>query len=75
MDGVVVVRTVKPQQGDTAKFLRGFYGGLTSAGVPIVGVEKSNSTPSAVKTYRDRGLSTVDESLPRQHVLIFTSKP
>jgi len=61
VDGVVVVRTVKPQQGNTAKFLRGVYGGLTSAGVPVVGVEKSNTIPSAVKTFRDRGLSTVDD--------------
>jgi hypothetical protein len=61
VDGVVVVRTVKPQQGDTAKFLRGFYSGLTSVGMPIVGVEKSNTIPSAVKVYRGRGLSTVDD--------------
>jgi hypothetical protein len=61
VDGVIVARTVKPQQGDTARFLRGFYGGLTSAGVPVVGVEKSNTVPSAVKVYRDRGLSTVDD--------------
>jgi hypothetical protein len=61
VDGVVVVRTVTPQQGDTARFLRGFYSGLASAGVPAVGVEKSNSKLSAVKVYRDRSLSTVDD--------------
>ena len=61
VDGVVVVRTVKPQQGDTARFLRGLYTGLTSAGLAAVGVEKSNSTISAVKTFSDRGLSTVDD--------------
>jgi hypothetical protein len=61
VDGVVVARTVKPQQGDTARFLRGFYAGVTSAGVPAVGVENSGTTPSAVPVYRDRGLSSVDD--------------
>jgi hypothetical protein len=61
VDGVVVVRTATLQQGDTARFLRGFYTGLASAGVPAVGVEKSDSKLSAVKVYWDRGLSTVDD--------------
>ncbi len=64
IDGVVVARTVKPQQGDTARFLRGFYAGLTSVGIPAVGVEKSSTTAAAVrliKLYRDRGLSAVDD--------------
>src|SRR5436305_1958862 len=41
IDGVVVVRTAKPQQGDTMRFLRGVYSGLASAGVPAVGVENT----------------------------------
>jgi hypothetical protein len=61
VDGVVVVRTVKPQQGDTAPFLRGVYTGLASAGNPAVGVEKSNSKVSAVAVFQDRSLSTVDD--------------
>jgi hypothetical protein len=61
VDGVVLVRTVSAQQGDTARFLRGFYGGLASAGIPVVGVEKSNSKMSAVGVFQDRGLSTVDD--------------
>jgi hypothetical protein len=60
-DGVVVVRTVKPQQGVTAPFLTGLFEGLASSGVPTVGVEKSGSTVSAVSVYRDRGLSAVDD--------------
>jgi hypothetical protein len=60
-DGVVVVRTVDPQQGDTARFLRGLYTGLASTGVPAVGVEESGRTPSATPVYRDRGLSSVDD--------------
>jgi hypothetical protein len=61
VDGVVVARTVKPQQGDTYRFLRGFYTGLSSAGVPAVGVEKSATAVSAVPVYEHRGLSAVDD--------------
>jgi len=61
LDGVVVVRTVNPQQGDTARFLRGLYTGLASSGAPAVGVEESGRTPSAAPVYRDRGLSSVDD--------------
>jgi hypothetical protein len=61
VDGVVVVRTAGPQQGDTARFLRGFYTGIASADIPAVGVEQSNSKVSAVGVFQDRGLSTVDD--------------
>ena len=61
VDGVVVVRTAKPQQGDTMRFLRGLYSGIASAGVPAVGVENSGTKVSAVKVFRDRGLSAVDD--------------
>jgi Copper transport outer membrane protein, MctB len=61
VDAVVVARTVKPQQGDTARFLSGLYSGLASAGVPAVGVEKSDTKTSAVDIYRDGGLSSVDD--------------
>jgi hypothetical protein len=63
VDGVVVVRTVKAQQGDTMRFLRGLYSGLVSAGVPAVGVEKTNTNTklSALKVFRARGLSAVDD--------------
>ncbi|MEX2646625.1 MAG: copper transporter [Gaiellaceae bacterium] len=37
-DGVVVVRTTDPQQGPTASFLNGLYGGLTGS-VPAVWVD------------------------------------
>src|SRR3954462_15869423 len=61
IDGVVVVRTAKPQQGDTMRFLRGLYSGLASAGVPAVGVENTNTKLSAAKVFRARGLSAVDD--------------
>jgi hypothetical protein len=60
-DAVVVVRTVPPQEGATARLLRGLYHGLLGAGVPAVGVEATDTQPSAVPTFRDRGLSTVDD--------------
>ena len=61
LDGVVVVRTAKPQRGDTSRFLRGVYSGLASAGVPAIGVENSGTKLTAVKTFRARGLSAVDD--------------
>ena len=61
VDGVVVVRTAKPQQGDTMRFLRGLYSGLATTGVPVVGVENTNTKLSAVKVFRARGLSAVDD--------------
>jgi len=62
-DGIVVVRnpSLKPQQGDTARFLQGLYNGLAAAGAPVVGVETSETKPSAVPVFKDRGLSSVDD--------------
>lgn len=57
-EAVVVVRTAEPQAGRTARFLRGLYDGLDS--VPVVGVEQTRSTPSAIEVYRRSGLSSVD---------------
>jgi hypothetical protein len=60
LDAVVVARTAEPQRGQTARFLAGFYAGLAAAGVPIVGVETTDTETTAVPTYRDHGFSTVD---------------
>jgi hypothetical protein len=60
-DGVVVVRTIKPQEGPTARFLRGLYTGLASSDAPAVGVEDTGTTPSAIPTFDDRGLASVDD--------------
>jgi outer membrane murein-binding lipoprotein Lpp len=61
VDGVVVVRTVKAQEGETAQFLAGIYDGLADSGVPAVGVETSDVGESAVPVWSDAGLSTVDD--------------
>jgi hypothetical protein len=60
-DGVAVARTVAPQAGPTARFLAGFYAGLGSAGVPAVGVERSQAGDSAVGAFAKQDLSTVDD--------------
>lgn len=60
LDAVVVARTAEPQRGQTARFLSGFYSGLAAAGVPVVGVETTDSEATAVPTYRGHGFSTVD---------------
>jgi hypothetical protein len=61
VEGVVVARTVKPQNGQTAVFLSGLYAGLGDASVPAVGVEPSGVSQSAVPTWTNAGLSTVDD--------------
>jgi hypothetical protein len=60
-DGVVVVRSAGPQQGPTSRFLTGLYAGLAAAGVPVVGVETTKATPSAVPAYTRAGFSSVDD--------------
>ena len=47
VDAVVLARSADPQQGDTARFLRGLYEGLEGA-VPAVGVEETGTEPSIV---------------------------
>jgi len=61
VDGVVVVRTVKAQKGETLRFLVGLYEGLAGNGVPAVGVERSGAGDSAVGAWSDAGLSTIDD--------------
>lgn len=65
VDGVVVARSGGPQSGVTTQFLAAFYRGLAATGVPAVGVEMSDASPSAVESFRRRDLSTIDH-LDRQ---------
>jgi hypothetical protein len=60
VDGVVVLRTAEPQQGDSSRFLAGFYQGLGSTGVPVVGAEPARVEQSAIPIFQGHGLSTVD---------------
>ena len=59
-DAVVVVRTVEPQQRETARFLAGLYSGVGSLGKPAVGVEPSRVQQSAIRVFQQHSLSTVD---------------
>jgi copper transport outer membrane protein MctB len=59
-DGVIVVRTVPAQTGQTANFLKGLYRGIRDVGVPAVGVELSGSDGSAAEAFKKADLSTVD---------------
>jgi hypothetical protein len=59
-DGVVVIRTAKPQAGATARFLTGLYAGLAESGVAAVGAETTIENPSAVGVWNGAGLSSVD---------------
>lgn len=60
-DGVVIVRSVTPQTGATALFLKGLYAGLADVGVPAVGVERTSDVISAIKAFQRAGFSTVDD--------------
>jgi hypothetical protein len=60
-DGVVIVRSVTPQTGPTALFLKGLYSGLADVGVPAVGVERTDVAGSAIKAFQRAGFSTVDD--------------
>jgi Copper transport outer membrane protein, MctB len=60
-DGVVIVRTAAPQGGPTALFLKGLYAGIADAGVPAIGVERSDDDGTAIKAFKQAGLSTVDD--------------
>jgi hypothetical protein len=60
-DGVIVVRTADPQRGATSRFLRGFYSGLGSAGVPAVGVEQTDAANPATNAFAQASLSSVDD--------------
>jgi Copper transport outer membrane protein, MctB len=59
-DGVVVVRTAAAQTGATALFLKGLYSGIRDAGVPAIGVERTQDGESAMERFQKAGLSTVD---------------
>jgi Copper transport outer membrane protein, MctB len=60
VDGVIVARTAEPQRGATTQFLAGFYRGLAATGEPAVGVETSDTRPSALEAFSRRELSTID---------------
>ena len=60
-DAVIVVRSALPQRDGTAKFLHGLLSELTDLSLPVVGIERTGTKPSAVPVYRKVGLTSVDD--------------
>jgi hypothetical protein len=59
-DAVVVAHTARINHPPTARFVSGLYAGVTGAGVPAVGIERTAEQPSRIAVFRGAGLSTVD---------------
>jgi hypothetical protein len=72
VDGVVVARTAKPQQGETMGFLASLYSALARTGVPAIGVQEAGAGLSAVQPFASNGLSTVDsiDTVPGKLALV-----
>jgi Copper transport outer membrane protein, MctB len=61
-DGVVIVRSGGPQtELATARLLNGLYSELASRPIPVVGVERVGTRPSAMSVFTRFGLSTVSD--------------
>jgi Copper transport outer membrane protein, MctB len=59
-DAVVVAHTARISHVPTARFVSGLYAGVSGAGVPAVGIERTAEQPSRIAVYRGAGVSTVD---------------
>jgi len=78
LEGLVVVRAeptgMTPEEAQaSAAFESGLIAGVTAAGVPVVGVELSNTEPSQVSWYKSQGISSVDDldALAGQAALLY----
>jgi hypothetical protein len=60
-DGVIVLQADVVTEPATRTFLAGLYEGLASGAAPAVGAERSNASPTLVSTWRQAGLSSVDD--------------
>lgn len=60
VDAVVVSHTVVTAKDDTQRLIDGLYAGLAAAGVPAVGVERTDARPSRIAVYRTNRISSVD---------------
>lgn len=62
VDGVVVVQPESLRDRATRRFVDGLYSGLASAGVPVVGVERTTAEQSHIGRFTESGgFSTVDD--------------
>jgi hypothetical protein len=78
LEGLVVMRSepsgMTPEQTEAiAAFESGMIAGVTAVGVPVVGVELSNTEPSQVPWYKSQGISSVDnlDALAGQTALVY----
>jgi hypothetical protein len=78
LEGLVVMRSepsgMTPEQSEaSAAFESGLIAGITAVGVPVVGVELSNTEPSQVPWYKSQGISSVDnlDALSGQTALVY----
>ena len=59
-DAVAVSQTAVATDAPTRLFVDGIYSGLARAGVPVVGIERTDARTSRIPTYQSRGISSVD---------------
>jgi Copper transport outer membrane protein, MctB len=78
-DGVVVVRTAPPQTRlATAQLVSALLSELANGPLPVIGVERDRTTPSAVPAFSSFGVSTVDDidlSIGRVALAVLLSSP
>jgi hypothetical protein len=60
-DAVVFYRTADDRDNPSKTFEAAVIEGMRSTGVPVVGVEKTDTDPSQIPYYVNAGLSTVDD--------------
>ena len=65
VDGVILVRDQPDLDGDeeddTEDLEADFVDGIQEAGVPVVAVQRTDTTPSSVEFFSDLGVTTVDD--------------
>jgi hypothetical protein len=59
-DAVVLVRSARPQAGETARFLAGLYRGIASVGVPVAAVQSTDGEDTELEVFESAGFSTVN---------------
>ncbi|MEA2421254.1 MAG: hypothetical protein QOF55_353 [Thermoleophilaceae bacterium] len=60
-DAVIYYRTNDNRDNQSKTFESSLIEGLRSSGVPVVGVERSQTDPSQIRNYVNAGLTTVDD--------------
>ena len=60
-DAVIFYRTNDDRDNQSKTFESAVIEGLRSSGVPVVGVERTETDPSQISAYVNAGLSTVDD--------------